>query len=581
MLMSISHAPSGSSSVPRLGRYGLLAQIGQGGMGKIHLAVAPGLGEFRKLLVVKELRPDWAANTKFVEMFLAEAKLAARLNHPNIVQTLEAGQDGERYFLAMEFLDGQPLTEVLKRADHEPPITPAMRVQLLCEVLAGLHYAHELRDYADTPLQIVHRDVSPQNVFVTYHGQVKLVDFGIAKAIDIEGGTAAGVFKGKFAYAAPEQVRGQGVDRRVDVFAVGVMLWEMLAKKRFAPGGPSEAAIDARLAGAEPRLSSVAPDVDPELAAICDRAMHVDVEQRYASAEEFRLALEQYLVGRGELARGSEIGLAMRQRFTTERKRMHQLINAQVVKQIAGDEGANSIIRSLTRSDTAPGSTTPGRGVARERGSSSFDEEPTPVGDLSRWIESSRADNPIPLVTRSARHKSRRRRKLGLSVLALAAFCATYAWVRTRTESSQASAPQARAAPPPLAATPAPREAAPPVVMASEAAPAPPSSEPQHLVKRARRRVHGDEDTVVDAPTPNPPPSPIARPRAPAPSIASAPAPSIASAPAPSIASAPAPVAASPLPKSSSTVQLGDDLRPRRGPRAREPRPIETDDPFR
>lgn len=579
--MSLRSAANGSSSVPRLGRYGLLAQIGQGGMGKIHLAVASGLGEFRKLLVVKELRPDWAANAKFVEMFLAEAKLAARLNHPNIVQTLEAGQDGERYFLAMEFLDGQPLTEVLKRADHEPAITTAMRVQLLCEVLAGLHYAHELRDYDDKPLQIVHRDVSPQNVFVTYHGQVKLVDFGIAKAIDIEGGTAAGVFKGKFAYAAPEQVRGQGVDRRVDVFAVGVMLWEVLAKKRFAPGGPSEAAIDARLAGSEPRLSSmsssVAPEVDPALAAICDRAMHVDVEQRYASAEQFRAALEQYLVGRGELAQASEIGAVVRQRFGGERKRMHQLINAQVVKQIAGDEGASSIIRSLTRSDTAPGSTTPGRGVTRERNGGLYDEEPTPVGDLSKWIESSRADNPIPLVTRSARHKSRRRRKIALSVLALAAFCATYAWVRTRVDGSHPAAPRAETSPPPSAAAPAHPEPA-PVVMASEAAPPAPTSDPsrdpQGLSKRTRRRARGD-DAVLEAPsvtrtpapvpTPNPPPSPITRPR-----VSAA-----------AVVAEPPHATQNSAPKSLSTVQLGDDLRSRRGARAREPRPIETDDPYR
>ena len=479
----------------------------------------------------------------------------------------------------MEFLDGQPFTEVLKRAEHAPAITPAMRVQLLCEVLAGLHYAHELRDYDDKPLQIVHRDVSPQNVFVTYHGQVKLVDFGIAKAIDIEGGTAAGVFKGKFAYAAPEQVRGQGVDRRVDVFAVGVMLWEVLARKRFAPGGPSEAAIDARLAGSEPRLSVVAPEVDPALAAICDRAMHVDVEQRYGSAEEFRQALEQYLVSRGELAQASEIGSVVRQRFTVERKRMHELINAQVVKQIAGDEGANSIIRSLTRGDTAPGSTTPGRGVKRERDGGWSDEEPTPVGDLSKWIESSRADNPIPLVTRSARHKSRRRRKLALSLLAGLAFCATYAWVRTRTEGPHASAPQAEAsqplaaAPPPLQPPPEPPPESPPVVMASEAAPTPPATDPnrdpQRLGKRMRRRARGDDDAALEAPpaapTPNPPPSPIARPRA----------------------SAPAAVAEPPhetpssAPKSLSSVQLGDDLRSRRGAREREPRPIETDDPYR
>ena len=173
-----------SQAGQQLGRYRLVTTLGQGGMGTIWLAVAGGLGGFRKLLVVKELRWDLTRNPRFVEMFLDEAKLAARLNHPNVVQTLEAGQEDQRYFLSMEFLDGQPLSEVLLRATLDPLISLGVRLRILCGALAGLHYAHELRDYDGTTLSIVHRDVSPQNVFVTYDGQVKVVDFGIAKAAD-------------------------------------------------------------------------------------------------------------------------------------------------------------------------------------------------------------------------------------------------------------------------------------------------------------------------------------------------------------------------------------------------------------
>jgi hypothetical protein len=359
----------------------------------------------------------------------------------------------------------------------------------------------------------------------------------------------------------------------VDVFAVGVMLWEVLARKRFAPGGPSEAAIDARLAGSEPRLSSIAPDVDPALAAICDRAMHVDIAQRYATAEEFRVALEQYLMSRGEVAQAGEIGAVVRQRFTGERKRMHELINVQVTKQVASDDGASSIIRALTRGDggTTPGSTTPGRGVPRERNLGLYDEEPTPVGDLSKWIESSRADNPIPLVIRSARHKSRRRRKWVLSAIGVAAFCGTYAWVRTRIEEPRAarSASQAPARSAPLVVAPPPP--APPIVMASEAPPsAPDPNRDSHLSKRVRRRATRTEaealsDTPPASPTLSPSVAPAPRPRT---SVAQP-------------AVDPARASASPVPNSSSSVQLGDDLRSRRSVRVRGPRPIETDDPFR
>src|SRR5690606_1561810 len=144
----------------------LLTTLGQGGMGAIHLAVMSGMGEFRKLVVVKELRRDLATNPEFVKLFLSEAKLAGRLNHPNIVQTIEAGQSGERYYLAMEFLDGQPFHQMVQSCQIEPLIPLRLRLQIIRDVLSGLHYAHELRDYANTPVNIVHFDVSPPNVFV-------------------------------------------------------------------------------------------------------------------------------------------------------------------------------------------------------------------------------------------------------------------------------------------------------------------------------------------------------------------------------------------------------------------------------
>ena len=355
----------------QIGRYRIVASLGQGGMGTIWLAVAGGLGEFRKLLVIKELRQDLTRNQRFVEMFMDEAKLAARLNHPNVVHTLEAGQDGDRYFLSMEFLDGQPLTEVMQRAARDPRISVPVRLRILCGVLSGLHHAHSLREYDGTDLHIVHRDISPQNVFVTYDGQVKVVDFGIAKASDATNVTQPGVFKGKFAYAAPEQVKGQLVDCRADVFAVGVLLWELVSLQRFAKGKPTQASVDARLSGSEPRLAEVDPEADELLCEICDRALAVEAKDRYASAEEFRAALEQYLMISGERVESTALAAVMQGAFAAERAAMHAMID----QRLKDSEFTDSMVRTL-------------RPVPSNELS---EEDPTKVGDLSELVESSRS----------------------------------------------------------------------------------------------------------------------------------------------------------------------------------------------
>ena len=316
----------------QLGKYQLLATLGQGGMGTVHLALASGLGQFRKLLVVKELRQDLTRQPGFISMFMDEAKLAARLAHPNVVQTFEASAVGDRYLLAMEYLDGYPLSCLLDRLAQAPisKLTLWMHLQILCDVLAGLHYAHELLDYDGTSLQVVHRDVSPQNVFITYHGQVKVVDFGVAKATNATVKTAPGTFVGKFSYASPEQVLGSGVDARTDVFAVGVMLWEALSRRSFSEREPTPNACRSRVEGLEPRIADVVPTVDPVLARICDRALAVDIDERFASAKEFRYALQNYMQLAGVRIEATEIGLLMQDVFATERRALHARIEQAV-----------------------------------------------------------------------------------------------------------------------------------------------------------------------------------------------------------------------------------------------------------
>ena len=220
-----------SSPAPRLGRYTLLRSLGAGGMAELFLARADGIEGFAKLVALKRILPHKATNERFVRMLLNEARLVAALSHPNIAQVYDIGLAHGEYFFAMEYVHGQDLAHILHRA-------PGRRIHLenalhvAIGVCAGLHCAHMARDPSGQPLDIVHRDVSPSNVLVSYQGAVKLVDFGVAKAATLVSETREGVIKGKYGYMSPEQCLGDPLDRRSDVFAVGILLWEMTVGRR-------------------------------------------------------------------------------------------------------------------------------------------------------------------------------------------------------------------------------------------------------------------------------------------------------------------------------------------------------------
>jgi serine/threonine-protein kinase len=262
---------------PNIGKYRFLVELGSGGMGDVLLAVAQGPKGFNKLQVIKRLRPELAQDPEFLAMFLNEARIAARLNHPNVVQTNEVSEHEDEYFIAMEYLEGQSLYGVMKRAQSlqakgGKPFPMAMHLHVLAEACEGLHYAHELVDYDGTPLQLVHRDCSPQNVFVTYDGEVKVLDFGIAKAADSATMTRTGVLKGKVPYMPPEQLDGTHVDRRADIFAIGAMIWEAATGVRLWKG-LNDIQIAHRLHQKDiPTPSSFEPTVDPKLEPICMKA---------------------------------------------------------------------------------------------------------------------------------------------------------------------------------------------------------------------------------------------------------------------------------------------------------------------
>ncbi|HEU4408539.1 MAG TPA: serine/threonine-protein kinase [Polyangiaceae bacterium] len=312
-------------------KYRLIAEIGQGGMANVFLAVAPGPAGFNKLVVIKQLRANLAEGEEFLTMFLDEARLAARLNHPNVIHTYEVGQDEALPYLAMEYLDGQPLHRVLKRFGGDQALPLEAHLRILCDALAGLRYAHELCDYDGQPLNVVHRDVSPHNIFVTYEGTIKVVDFGIAKAMSQSVETRSGMLKGKIAYMSPEQARCDEVDLRSDLFAVGVMLWEAAARRRLWSGLSDIIVLQRLVAGPPPPSPrSVNPAVPEQIERVCMRALSHAREGRYASAAELQGELEAFLERQPGRMTSREVGKLIAERFSKEREVMHALISQQL-----------------------------------------------------------------------------------------------------------------------------------------------------------------------------------------------------------------------------------------------------------
>jgi serine/threonine-protein kinase len=304
-------------------------------MADVYLALAPSMDGGSSQVVIKQLRSDVLDDEDFRAMFFDEARLAKRLDHPNIVKTYDVGKDGESCFLVMEFLDGQPLSRVRRHARRTGVVASLpVLLRVFSEVLAGLHYVHELVDQDGVPLGVVHRDVTPQNVFVTYDGQVKVVDFGIAKARARQAGeTRVGVVKGKLSYMAPENVTGEHVDRRSDIFSVGVMLWEAATGRRLW-NGLDELAIYQKLISGELPTESGRVDMSPQLFAIVERALAPDPASRYATAAEMRRALEA-LPERGSSA--SDIAEYLDQLFVDERRRFHRRVEEEVTRLEAGE----------------------------------------------------------------------------------------------------------------------------------------------------------------------------------------------------------------------------------------------------
>jgi len=314
----------------------LLLELGQGGMARVFVAVSSGLAGFNKLVVLKVMRDELRETQSSLDMFLAEARLAARMNHPNIVQTLEVGEDSGRYFICMEYLEGQTLGRLLKKT-VDSPLPLAARLELIGQVLEALIYMHDFTDPDGTPLSLVHRDISPNNIFVTFDGTAKVLDFGVAKATGVSHATEAGMFKGKLGYAAPEQILGNS-DQRSDVFAVGVLLWELLAYRRLSQDRTQQEIVQARMAGIDPELMKQALGVPVELLQICTRAAAKDVGDRYASALEMRDALRSYIRANNLEFSPEQMRAVLDGLYADERSETRRLVDQRMKQANLGDD---------------------------------------------------------------------------------------------------------------------------------------------------------------------------------------------------------------------------------------------------
>jgi len=300
--------------VTKLGRYTLVRSLGAGGMAELFLARAEGIGGFSKLVALKRILKHKATNDKFIRMLLNEARLVATLDHPNIAQVYDIGYENDEYFFAMEYVHGQDLRHVLYAApNHRLQLENALHVAI--GVCAGLHHAHEARDQDGKPAEIVHRDVSPSNVLLSYQGAVKLVDFGVAKATSMVSETREGIIKGKYGYMSPEQCLGHPLDRRSDLFAVGILLWEMTTGRRLYKVKGELVTLQRVVYVDAPKPSRFVENYPPELERIVMRALSRDPEQRYATAEQIQIELENFAVQHRLTVSAVSMSMEMRAMF--------------------------------------------------------------------------------------------------------------------------------------------------------------------------------------------------------------------------------------------------------------------------
>lgn len=322
-------APAAAEQPVYLGKYRLLARLGIGGMAEVLLARLDGPAGFSKHFAIKRMRPELTLHQEFIELFLEEARTASLLAHPNICQVNELSEAGNDYFMVMEYLEGVPVSSVLVKAMAVREALPLpFLVGLVQQACEGLHYAHEMTDDQGQPYQIIHRDISPPNLFVTVDGVVKVLDFGISKSRDSVVKTLTGQIRGKFAYMSPEQLRGEKLDCRSDVFSLGIVLFELLTGKRLFRRKNRLEVFKAIVRERIPSAGELRSDLPPAVIAAVDQALARDRDRRFASARAFGAALGEAVSDLGGLMTVQGTGETVRAQFAGELESRRQLLAA-------------------------------------------------------------------------------------------------------------------------------------------------------------------------------------------------------------------------------------------------------------
>jgi serine/threonine protein kinase len=376
-----ANGTKGIGPVQRFGRYTLVKRIATGGMAEIWLARQSGLAGFNRFVVIKRILSHLSEQSTFVDMFLDEARTSALLNHPNAVQIYDLGREGEAYFIAMEYIAGENLSAIAWRGtQREQPLPIQLAVRIIVDASKALHYAHHLRSSDGRWLRIVHRDVSPQNILVTYDGEVKVVDFGIAKAATRSEHTKTGMLKGKFSYMSPEQCLGAPVDMRADVFALGILLYEMCTGHRLFKHESELMILDMITKRAVVPPSSLAPHVPAELERIILRALQKEASDRYPHARALQQDLEAFLRSHPGPSSHADLASHMRSLFQDrieEKRRILEIASrddfeerfgvgpdAVTVRSAAGTAGPVELFTGPTAAASADGAEPPSAGTA-------------------------------------------------------------------------------------------------------------------------------------------------------------------------------------------------------------------------
>lgn len=298
----------------RIGPYTVTELIGAGGMAEVYKAFRYGVDDFERPVAIKRILPNYAEDQSFITMFQAEAKLAGQLHHGNIAQIYNLGRHEDTFYMAIEYVVGKDVGFLLESAQKAGQHLP---LPVVCEIISrvceGLDYAHRKRGPDGAPLKIIHRDISPPNILVSFEGQVKVIDFGLAKAASAASFTQAGMIKGKLAYLSPEQVRAQPLDPRSDIFAIGIVFWELITTRRLFRRESDLDTFDAVRRCEIPPPSQIRPEVPPELEEVMMRALEVDRKHRFDSAASMRQHLEQVRFVHGLQCRREALGDWLRQ----------------------------------------------------------------------------------------------------------------------------------------------------------------------------------------------------------------------------------------------------------------------------